>query len=375
MATFTVIVFAPQELNHSSNVQTGLFELEKAGLITVEVSLCGFTNKGQLEILQDFSLKRSKIRQKKTSFYKLKNNQTGQEISFAIDLYDHADKFSLSALENCDFIFKRNFQKKYVEALGELGEKVYQFGLAFGVHSFHKRKGYYFLLGLLTQNLSNSIKWDRQLIARVIKSYKKQLDHWKFVKSTRTINIFNKNLNEQNNKILFQTRCFLKESHTDVREIHKQRYRLIKLLRKEFPGKFQGGFIASNISKEKYPDAITDLPADPKEYLKTVKKAKIVIYTRGLANSPAWKMAEYLALGKVILAEPLKAELPVPLEDGKELLFFRSDGELVDKINEVMNNKILSSKLSENAHRYFVENVHPKKNMRRILELMISDKL
>jgi glycosyltransferase involved in cell wall biosynthesis len=105
-----------------------------------------------------------------------------------------------------------------------------------------------------------------------------------------------------------------------------------------------------------------------------IKKSKIVIYTRGLANSPAWKMAEYLSQGKVIIAEKLSTELVNPLTDGKEVLFFENHHDLIDKINLVLFNEELSSKLSLNAKKYFEDVVHPKQNIKRIINLMLQHK-
>ena len=96
-----------------------------------------------------------------------------------------------------------------------------------------------------------------------------------------------------------------------------------------------------------------------------------MIYTRGLANSPAWKMAEYLSQGKVIIAENLTAELPIPLEHGKEVLFFTSDNELLDNIQLVLSDKILSDNLSKNARAYYMENINPVNNIKRIIDLMV----
>src|SRR5690606_9220371 len=146
-----------------------------------------------------------------------------------------------------------------------------------------------------------------------------------------------------------QTRCFHHENDEDEKQIHQQRYHLIKLLREHFPDNFLGGFVPSKIAIEKYNDALTNVPTAPEEYLDAMKKTKIVIYTRGLANSPAWKMAEYLSQGKVIIAEALTAELPVPLTEGKELLYFQNDTELIEKIKQVLADNELADHLSKNA--------------------------
>jgi len=171
------------------------------------------------------------------------------------------------------------------------------------------------------------------------------------------------------------SRCFLYENNPDLKAIHQQRYDIIKLLRKQFPENFNGGFVPSKVALENYGDAISTIPSEPEKYLDVVKKSRIVIYTRGLANSPAWKMAEYLSQGKVIIAEPMSTELPVPLLEGKEVLYFRNDLELIEKIKSVLNDSLLAEELSINARAYFEKYVHPVQNTKRILELMLAKSL
>jgi glycosyltransferase involved in cell wall biosynthesis len=201
---------------------------------------------------------------------------------------------------------------------------------------------------------------------------KKLKEQVKSIKGQRLIENYESYEKGTENSILFQTRVFPNEYSKDTQHIHSDRYRLIKLLKKEFPNHFKGGFIASRLAKERYSDALTNVPSEPQAYLKAVKAAKIVIYTRGLANSPAWKMAEYLSQGKVIIAEPLTAELPVPLEHGKEVLFFKTDQELVSHIKLVLEDKKLQEHLSRNARLYFEQHVHPLKTIERIFSFTLQ---
>ena len=39
MSKYTVIIQTPQELNHSSNIQTGLFELNHEGFIDLKIKI------------------------------------------------------------------------------------------------------------------------------------------------------------------------------------------------------------------------------------------------------------------------------------------------------------------------------------------------
>lgn len=376
MPNITVIIHTPQELNHSSYIQTGLFELERMGLIKVKVQLDIQKSKGALTVDERGSITKTSRPNPKTSFYTLVDGTTDKKIRFAADLYDFAEHFSEVALNNCDFYFKRNFVSRYVNPIQESTRaKILKLGITFGTHSEFKHDGFKFCLGLFLTNLRLNLKRDRYLFKRIIKTYKAQKKHWRFINTSRSITRFEAFEEATENTIMLQTRCFLHEKDTDIKEIHLQRYHLIKLLRNHFPDKFSGGFVPSKIANKKYKDALTNVPTAPEEYLDAMKKTKLVIYTRGLANSPAWKMAEYLSQGKVIIAEPLTTELPVPLTEGKELLYFSNDSELIEKIKRVLDDPALASQLSKNARAYFEAHVHPVQNTKRILELMLNKPL
>lgn len=369
----TVIIQTPQELNHSAYIQTGLFELQRMGLIKVQVLISVKKNIGVLTIDENGRIKKSTKPHPKTSFYSLIDNTTNKKITFATDLYDHAEHFSETALNNCDFYFKRNFESKYVASIQKNAKaKIHKLGITFVTHSAHKRNDFKFFIGLFMVNLRINLKWDRKTLKRIKKTYNTQRKHWRFINTSRNISRFETFENANENSIMFQTRCFLHENDLDVKQIHQQRYRIIKLLRNNFPNIFQGGFVPSKVAYHNYGDALTNVPTAPEEYLDAMKKAKIVIYTRGLANSPAWKMAEYLSQGKVIIAEPLTAALPKPLREGKELLYFKNDTELIEKINLVLEDNVLAETLSKNARAYFEKHVHPVQNTKRILELMLN---
>ena len=373
MPKYTVIIYTPQELNHSSFVQTGLFELEKLGFVKLKIKLC--TNKylGRYVVVGDKVNEQINQAYPKSSYYKLIDNGTKKEITFSADLYDFSNHFSIATYNTCDYVFKRNFESSSVNKLPkDYQEKIVPLGLTFGVHSEYKRKDWLFFIGLLLSNLKVNYKFDRILFKRVKGTFERQVKHWKFIKTSRKIIRFSNFKKADKNTIFFQTRCFLYDTDTDVINIHEQRYRIIKLLKKEFPNYFLGGFIPSDIANNKYADALSNVPSAPELYLDALKNSKIVIYTRGLANSPAWKMAEYLSQGKVIIAERLTAELPVPLQHGKEVLFFDTDDELVENIKKVLADESLCKELSENARKYFEAHVHPAKNVKRILDIMIT---
>ncbi|SHJ00367.1 glycosyltransferase family protein [Flavobacterium terrae] len=373
MNQILIKIFTPQELNHSSYIQTGLFELEKESFLKTKINLSFSQRLGTIRI-NDKEITETQQSHPKTSFYQLVDIKSGKKINFATDLYDASYSFSKYALDYCDFVFKRNYKEEDIKKLSKnYQDKIYPLGLSFKVKPDNGKNKYVFYLGVFVINVIQSIKLDSLFFNRLKRTIKKQIQHCKNAYNSNDLESYEKfNFVSPENSVLFQTRCFPSEEQNDVFKIHQQRYRIILALRKRFGDLFKGGFIPSNLAKAKYPNALTNLPTDPDSYLELVKKSKVVIYTRGLIYSPAWKMAEYLSQGKVIVAEKLTAELPVPLENGKEVLFFEDEKELILLIEKVLNDSQLSEVLSHNAKKYFDSYVHPKENMRRIITFMLN---
>lgn len=371
MSNITVIIHTSQELSQASYMHAGLYELQRIGLLDVKTKLCTAQRRGRLEVAANNDIIETNHPFPKASYYTIVFKEGSKQITLAADLYDHAECFSKYALEHCDYYFKRSYNSDLIHNLPLLYQnKIHALGLSFWVKSYNYKYGNVWFWGLLLSQINLRLKPDRLFFKRLTGAYTWSLKHWRFIKTTRSIEVFEDYKKAIENTILFQTRCF-EEKNNDVLAIHEQRYHLIKLLKEHFPNHFKGGFVPSGISKEKYVDALTNIPAEPLLYLEALKDAKIVVYTRGLAHSPAWKMAEYLSQGKVIIAEPLRTELPVPLIHGKHVLYFNSDEELIAHIETVLNDDDLCARLSKEARLFFENHVHPVKNIKRILDFVI----
>lgn len=371
--SYIVKIYTPQELNHSSYIQTGLFELERDSFLKTKVTLSFAKRVGVIKVLNS-SVETYHQPHPKTSFYQLIDTETGKKINFATDLYDASNSFSKYALDHCDYVFKRSYETKYVSLLPkEYQKKLFPLGWCFGVHSSIKNLNLKFYFALLHSNLMTDSKWDRFFLKRIFNSVSRQQRHWNFIKTTRKIENFEqKPTKSEKDYIVFQTRCFAHENSKEIQQLHRQRYRIIKLLQSRFPEQFKGGFIPSEVVFQNYKDAITNLKTDPQSYLQLVKSSLIGIYTQGIQDSPAWKMAEYLSQGKVVIAQKFKTELPISLEDKKHLLFFENENEIPELCHLVLNNASFVEQLAENGRKYYEENISPKQNIKRIIEFMIN---
>jgi hypothetical protein len=240
------------------------------------------------------------------------------------------------------------------------------------VQSDFKKNDYVLLAGLWLSNVKRTLKHDRTVFQNVRNSIVDNFDHWKKATASRSVRQFEELSEEKNERVLFQTRCFPRPEEPDTNAIHQERAELIRHLKKTLNGNFIGGFIPDPISRKYFSDCLTNLSTNPVDYLQMVKESSIGIYTRGLGYSPAWKMAEYLAQGMCIVAEPLITELPVPLENGKHLLYFHNPEECAELCKMLLKDPEKRKSLSVNAKNYYAQNVSPAANVLRMLKVMLN---
>src|SRR5206468_11502152 len=168
--------------------------------------------------------------------------------------------------------------------------------------------------------------------------------------------------------ILLQTRVYApSEYNGDVWALNNERVALVRSLRMEFGPRFQGGVVRNDFALQHYGDFVTNLPSRPKEFIRWSKRALIGIYTPGLYESLAFKLAEYLAGSKCILGPTLRNELPSPLVVGKHYLSFSTVEQCVSLCNDLLSSPQRARELREAAWEYYVAEVQPAAQMRRCL--------
>lgn len=364
-----VTIYTPAELAQSSYVHTGLFELQKENYLKCKVKLRLKKDLGTLHI-KNGKIDYSKRPQPKTSFYDIKK-ENKKIVKIAIDLYDDPSKFSIPALKKCDYIFKRNFQKKYIEKLPKkYSKKIFSFGLTAPCITKYRHSTLKIYIGLITYLFLVNIKFDRLFFSRFVTVFNSFKSNYLFNKKNRDIETLRSVHPSTKNHVLFQTRCFENISSLDVNKINYERNKIISLLKNELKLKFKGGFTKSKFANKYYKHNISKISSDPSLYFNELNASQIVVYTKGLLTSPAWKMAEYLSKGKVILAERLLTDLPFKLENNKHLLYFNNSKDCAKKAKEILSNHRTIEKLSKNSRDYYNKYVDPPRNIKRIIEFI-----
>src|SRR5207244_4503884 len=148
------------------------------------------------------------------------------------------------------------------------------------------------------------------------------------------------------------------ETTDDFEQINAERVGIVRALSKTFGPRFIGGLIPTNYAKSRYPDAVSTHASDRKSYVALAKRCLIGIYTRGLHNSIAFKMAEYLASSKCIVSCPLVHELLAPLTSDN-CLYFTTPNECVRYCESLLNDPDAVAAMRQGNFRYYRDHVEP----------------
>lgn len=359
MAIKSIKWFVPLELNHSSYVYTSLVEYSKVNKCNLEVSYKNLNKKGKISVEYE-NLEYSSHWYTKVTYVEIQNNDL-KKIRIAFDLNDSPYEFSTYSLENCDIVFKRSYIEKFIVCLPEkYKEKIRPMGLPFMVRPdefLFKNKIVLLFLLFRSRQL---VKFDRLILNRFKYLISDTYKRCEIILKTRRVSDFNvlKTMNLSNN-IFFQKRLFPNEFDEDTKEVHKQRVRLIRLLKSEFSKYFIGGLKNAPPMTDKYEDCISEIDGDAKVFLDKMKSCGICIYTRGLSFSTGWTLPEFLSQGKCVVAEKGEMVFPNPLVDNIHVIYFDSDESLVKICSELIKDQNKIEMLGRNALDYYEKEINP----------------
>ncbi len=98
-----------------------------------------------------------------------------------------------------------------------------------------------------------------------------------------------------------------------------------------------------------------------------IRKTTVAVYTRGLHDSLAFKLAEYLAAGVCIVSDPFKHRLPVDLVPGVHYLPFTTHDECIRQCRRLLDNPTEAQRMRAANVRYYRDWVEPQAHIRDLL--------
>jgi hypothetical protein len=326
-----ITIHCPSEIPYSSYFIAGIFELAAQG--RCEAKLGKPLNKDlnwEADVLSTC----------------LTIHWPGKSARVVLDLSDNSYKYATRFFPWGDLYFKRNLVRS--DAPPELPqEKLLPTGLIYPVRSSTER------------GFARRWRWFAQQALRFRRSW-----------SGRGYAILNAGLRYREltripdfegtpddpieDYVLYQTRLL-----EDDEGLDEERAVLIRALRRRFGSKFIGGFMPSPRALKKFPDCITTAPHERTKYLVLSRRARVNVYSRGLRDSPAWKLGEYLAAAACVVAEPPPTELPAPLESDRHWLTFSGIEQCLEQCERALKDAELVRRLRNEAHEYYRQHVHP----------------
>lgn len=145
-------------------------------------------------------------------------------------------------------------------------------------------------------------------------------------------------------------------------ETNTFRMNFIKACKIIFKNKFEGGFAPrSKGDNLGFDEFVIDSRITLQEYLKNIKSSYFVFNTPAVLKCHGWKLAEYLALGKVIISNEISRELPSKLIDKENIIITDgSEQDIVDKMKYLLENDELYFAISEKSREYYDNFLSPK---------------
>jgi len=141
----------------------------------------------------------------------------------------------------------------------------------------------------------------------------------------------------------------------------------VRALRRALGPRFSGGLVPTPLARERWPEWVSDAPTRRRAHMRWMQGAVVAVYTRGLHHSTAFKLPEYLAASRCIVAEPVRNALPRPLVPGEQLLEFSTPAECVARCVAVLDSAELQARLRRAAWEYWTAEGRPEERVERCL--------
>lgn len=284
----------------------------------------------------------------------------------AIDLMDRSIEFSLPLLAEADVYFKRSYFPPHCESLPPGDRpKVLPAGLNYACRSSAQTRQVLAAVGAAWtwRTLREAVTGASPLRKQVERLRQFQvIPHaadfeWSPDRPTRR-------------RILFQTRLWdpVGVEHEDGDAINQERAKLLAALRQAFPDEFAGGLVPEPYARKHYPELLAAESYRHHEFIAFSREIEIGIYTRGLHESDAFKLPEYLASSKCIVMTPPRNTLPVPLVEGRNYLSYGSIAECVGQCRRLLEDKVLAVSMRQANWEYYQRHVEPMVFVQRMIE-------
>lgn len=275
----------------------------------------------------------------------------------AIDFADDACNISLTAMNWADLYFKVNINKKYNKIFYGKEQidysKIIQIPPYMGIRVWSLFETIYYFITNYLKAFNNHPGF----FIDYVKNYALQYFHRQPLSSYKTTDI-----NYKKKKYVFLACNLWKKSE----HVNRTRMKFMNLCRKNQDIEFEGGFVnKENVDINEYSDLMLSRRYTHKEYLKKMNKSEIAFNVPAVHNCHGWKLAEYFCMGKAIFSTPFYNQIPIGIENGKNIIFIEENN-----MEAVFDHKFgrKLEMLQKNAKKYWDDYSCPKAVISYIIE-------
>ena len=285
----------------------------------------------------------------------------GQERRVVFDMLDRSSEWDLPGLEGAHLYFKRSFHGPDVARLGpERARPVEPFGMNFLCRSGGSTRW-------MLRHAALPELWSLVRAGRAERAGR-WVEYRSFFGSPGLAQFEAPPESPVAPCIAFQTRVWTRgELGPESESLNEDRVATVRALRREFGRRFTGGLVPTPMARERWPEEVSAAPTRRGAHIRWVQRALVAVYTRGLHHSTAFKLPEYLAASRCVVAEPVRNALPRPLVPGEHLLEFRSPEECVARCAAILESRELQGRLRRGAWEYWRDQGRPEVRVERCL--------
>lgn len=262
-------------------------------------------------------------------------------------IVDFGDSFEVdqAALEWCDVYGKININDEK-SALSN-HPKVQSIGPGFGIKIYSQPKAWRIAL-LNYAKAWSRVPDKRRFFADYYGQLKRQkIDYYQKTPSKRDY--------------IFFAGALWKKEH----ETNRFRANYIRACKRLEGIDFEGGFAPRSRNDMEGFDGLTMEKNVPMaDYLLKIKESAAVFNTPVILDCHGWKLGEFMAMGKAMVATPIKNRLPVPLEHGVDVhMVSGEEEEIYEALKHLTSDDAYRQKIESNIHAYYNRYVSPQKSL------------
>lgn len=285
------------------------------------------------------------------------DTKTGEERRIVFETSDHSSLLVKDALKACDLYFKRSYYAPDLDHISlDLKDKVAPLGLVYACRTAESI--WRTMSCLLPAWVSDVVRSPAETIRKLLR--------WElqgFLRSPDVRAFEHPPDLPVKPSVHFQTYIWDSIAPDSPEQVNRPRVELTRLLKKEFGPTFHGGIVPTEGARPYCPDEVSAQPTRRSTYVAQSKQMMIGIYTRGLHHSTAFKLPEYLASSKCIVAQPVRNQLPTPLLAGRNYLEFSSPEECVECCKQILKDQDLAAQMRKDNWDYYQREVRPDRRI------------